>query len=422
MNSTASANASAAAGRAPAPLALYAHFPWCVAKCPYCDFNSFPLRGELPVEPYLDALRRDLDAQLEWFAQAARDAPGAPALHERPITSVFMGGGTPSLFAPEAIGRWLEAARARLRFAPDCEITLEANPGTVERGRFAEYRAAGVNRVSLGAQSFGAAQLATLGRIHSAAETRAAAAELHAAGLGNFNLDLMYALPGQTLEMACDDVRAALELEPAHLSHYQLTLEPGTLFAGLPPADLPDDDLTEAMLAECRALLDARGFARYEVSAYARAGARCRHNLGYWNFGDYLGVGAGAHGKLTLPAVAGLPRILRTTRPREPRRYVADPASLQVTEVAAAQRPFEFLLNALRLVEGFAVVDFETSTGLEWAALSPTAGLIGRGLLETGAGRVRATPRGLHFLNELLLEYLPDGASGVPTSPSVTVT
>lgn len=416
--------ATTTAGSAPAPLALYVHFPWCVAKCPYCDFNSFALRGELPVEPYLDALQRDLDAQLEWFARAARDAPGAagaPSLQQRPITSVFMGGGTPSLFAPEAIGRWLEAARVRLRFAPDCEITLEANPGTVERGRFAEYRAAGVNRVSLGAQSFGAAQLATLGRIHSAAETRAAATELHAAGLGNFNLDLMYALPGQTLAMACADVRAALELEPAHLSHYQLTLEAGTTFAGLPPADLPDDDLTEAMLAECLVLLEGRGFKRYEVSAYARAGARCRHNLGYWNFGDYLGVGAGAHGKLTLPA-AGLPRILRTTRPREPRRYVADPASLQVTEVAAAQRPLEFLLNALRLVDGFAVVDFEASTGLEWASLAPTDALIGRGLLETGAGRVRATPRGLHFLNELLLEYLPEGASGVPTSPSATGT
>jgi putative oxygen-independent coproporphyrinogen III oxidase len=413
---------SLAAGSAPAPLALYVHFPWCVAKCPYCDFNSFALRGDLPVEPYLEALQHDLDAQLEWFARAARDAPGAPALHERPVTSVFMGGGTPSLFAPEAIGRWLEAARARLRFAPDCEITLEANPGTVERGRFAEYRAAGVNRVSLGAQSFGAAQLATLGRIHSAAETRAAAHELHAAGLANFNLDLMYALPGQTLAMACDDVRAALELEPAHLSHYQLTLEPGTTFAGLPPAGLPDDDLSEAMLAECLVLLEGRGFTRYEVSAYARGGARCRHNLGYWNFGDYLGVGAGAHGKLTLPAAAGLPRILRTTRPREPRRYVADPASLQVAEVAAAQRPFEFLLNALRLVEGFAVADFEAGTGLEWASLGPTAGLVARGLLETGAGRVRATPRGLHFLNELLLEYLPEGASSVPTSPSATGT
>jgi oxygen-independent coproporphyrinogen-3 oxidase len=399
-----------------APLALYVHFPWCVAKCPYCDFNSFALRGELPVDSYLEALRRDLDAQLEWFAQIS---PGTASLAQRPVTSVFLGGGTPSLFSPDAIGRWLETARARLTFAADCEITLEANPGTIERGRFSAYRAAGINRVSLGAQSFSAAQLATLGRIHSAAETRAAAAELHAAGLGNFNLDLMYALPGQTLAMARADVAAALELAPAHLSHYQLTLEPGTTFAGRPPDDLPDDDTTERMLTECLALLAAHGFTRYEVSAYARPGARCRHNLTYWNFGDYLGVGAGAHGKVTLPA---LPRILRTTRPREPRRYSADPTTLQVTEVAAAQRPFEFLLNALRLVDGFAVADFEAATGLGWADLAPTAELVERGLLELAGERVRATPQGLHFLNELLVEYLPDDASAVPTSPWPTGT
>lgn len=411
--------ASTAAKPAAAPLALYVHFPWCVAKCPYCDFNSFALRGELPAEPYLDALRRDLDAQLEWFAQAA---PAGPALQARPVTSVFMGGGTPSLFAPDAIGRWLEAARARLSFAPDCEITLEANPGTIERGRFADYRAAGVNRVSLGAQSFGAAQLAALGRIHSAADTRVAAAELHAAGLTNFNLDLMYGLPGQTAAMARADVLAALALEPAHLSHYQLTLEPGTTFAGRPPDALPDDDSVERMLAECLAVLDTRGFARYEVSAYARAGARCRHNLTYWRFGDYLGIGAGAHGKLTLPAGPEPPRILRTTRPREPRRYSADPVSLQVTDVPAVQRPFEFLLNALRLVDGFDTADFSTATGLAWASLAPTTRLLERGLLAAEGGRVRATPRGLQFLNELLIEYLPDTLSAVPTSPWPTNT
>jgi putative oxygen-independent coproporphyrinogen III oxidase len=416
------AAASAAPADRPAPLALYVHFPWCVAKCPYCDFNSFALRGELPVDPYLDALRRDLDAQLEWFAQAAQDAPAATPLPQRPVTSVFLGGGTPSLFAPEAIGRWLAAARARLSFAPDCEITLEANPGTIERGRFAEYRAAGVNRVSLGAQSFGAQQLAALGRIHSADETRVAAAELHAAGLANFNLDLMYALPGQTLAMARADVAAALELEPAHLSHYQLTLEPGTTFAGRPPGDLPDDDATEQMLTECLDLLAARGFTRYEVSAYARAGARCRHNLTYWRFGDYLGVGAGAHGKLSWPDAAAVPRIVRTTRPREPRRYLADPATLQCTDVPAAQRPFEFLLNALRLVEGFSSADFDAATGLTWAALAPTAGLVERGLLEVSADRVRATRRGLHFLNELLIEYLPDDVETLPTSPWPTGT
>ncbi|MEZ5459070.1 MAG: radical SAM family heme chaperone HemW [Steroidobacteraceae bacterium] len=411
--------ASTAAKPDATPLALYAHFPWCVAKCPYCDFNSFALRGELPVETYLEALRRDLDAQLEWFAQAA---PAALPLPARPVTSVFLGGGTPSLFAPDAIGRWLEVARARLPFAPDCEITLEANPGTIERGRFADYRAAGVNRVSLGAQSFGSAQLAALGRIHGAADTRVAAAELHAAGLTNFNLDLMYGLPGQTPAMACADVLAALELEPAHLSHYQLTLEPGTTFAGRPPDALPDDDSVERMLAECLAVFDAHGFARYEVSAHARPGARCRHNLTYWHFGDYLGVGAGAHGKLTLPAAAGPPRILRTTRPREPRRYGADPVTLQVTEVPLAQRPFEFLLNALRLVDGYEIADFTTATGLSWDSLGPTTRLLERGLLVTEGGRVRATQRGLQFLNELLIEYLPDPLAAVPTSPWPTIT
>jgi oxygen-independent coproporphyrinogen-3 oxidase len=405
-----------------APVALYVHFPWCVAKCPYCDFNSFALRGELPARDYLDALLRDLDAQLAWFAQAAAAAgSGATSLAARPVTSVFMGGGTPSLFAPELLGQWLEQLRTRLDLAPDVEITLEANPGTVERGRFAGYRAAGINRVSLGAQSFGAAQLAALGRIHSPDETRRAAEELHAAGLANFNLDLMYALPEQTTAMARADVAAALELSPAHISHYQLTLEPGTPFAALPPAGLPDDDVAERMLAECLELLEGGGFERYEVSAYARRGARCRHNLNYWGFGDYLGIGAGAHGKLSVRASSAAPgglHIWRTTRPREPRRYLADPVTLQVAEVPLAQRPFEFLLNALRQVEGFDVAEFDAATGLRWVDQhAATESLVARGLLAfEGRGsagtdnrpqRIRATARGLHFLNDLLVEYLP---------------
>jgi oxygen-independent coproporphyrinogen-3 oxidase len=395
-------------------IALYVHFPWCVAKCPYCDFNSFALRGELPAADYLAALRRDLLAQLEWLEDR-----GAP---RRPIASLFMGGGTPSLFSPESIGEWLGWLRTQCTLTDDVEITLEANPGTIERGRFAGYRDAGVNRVSLGAQSFGAAQLAVLGRIHAADDTRRAAEELHAAGLANFNIDLMYALPGQSLAMARDDVAAALELAPAHVSHYQLTLEAGTPFAALPPAGLPEDDSAERMLEACLELLEARGYSRYEVSAYARAGARCRHNLAYWRFADYLGIGAGAHGKLSFGAAPAL-EIWRTTRPREPRRFMADPATLQPLAVPPGQRPFEFLLNALRLVDGFAVGEYEAATGLRWSdQQATTAALVARGLLSEADGRLRATARGLHFLNDVLVEYLPEAAGAVPTSPLRTAT
>ncbi|NBU25123.1 MAG: radical SAM family heme chaperone HemW, partial [Gammaproteobacteria bacterium] len=270
---------------APPPLGVYVHFPWCVSKCPYCDFNSHAVKGAVPERQYLDALRRDLEHQLA--SGIARDArlvtrPGArPGADSggRPVVSVFLGGGTPSLFSPQAIGEALAMLRAALPFAPDAEITMEANPGTIERGRFAEYAAAGVNRVSLGAQSFDDAMLRRLGRIHAADETRAAAAELHAAGLGNFNLDLMYALPGQDEAGALADVEAALALAPAQVSHYNLTLEPGTPFAARPPQALPDDDTTERMLEACAARFTAAGHARYEVSAWARPGRECAHNL-----------------------------------------------------------------------------------------------------------------------------------------------
>jgi len=386
------------------PLALYVHFPWCVSKCPYCDFNSHAVQGELPAVRYLAALEADLEIQ-------------APLVAGRPIVSVFFGGGTPSLFAPEAIARVLGAAHRRLAFAADAEITLEANPGTIERGRFAGYRAAGVNRVSLGAQSFDPATLKTLGRIHSPDETRAAAEELHAAGLDNFNLDLMYALPGQSVEAALADVDAALALAPAHLSHYQLTLEPGTLFAARPPA-LPDDDAAHAMLRACLERLDARGYARYEVSAYAREGRRCRHNLNYWQFGDYLGVGAGAHGKLTAARAADADadasvsalQVTRTTRLREPRRYMAAAGEAPAARVVADEElPFEFLMNALRLRDGFPRGLFSARTGLPWARIEPAIErLVARGLLEIDAAACRPTPRGLDFLNEVLVEFLPE--------------
>jgi len=379
------------------PLSLYVHFPWCVRKCPYCDFNSYTLHGELPEDRYLEALERDLEYQ------------GAAA-QGRDVVSIFLGGGTPSLFSPAAIGRVVAAASLHLAVAPDAEVTLEANPGTIERGRFAEYRAAGINRVSLGAQSFSAQRLAALGRIHSPDETRVAAQELHAAGLDNFNLDLMYALPGQDVRAAIEDVEAALALAPAHLSHYQLTLEPGTIFAAQPP-ELPTDDATANMLTRCGERLAEAGFAQYEVSAYAKANRTSRHNLNYWTFGDYLGVGAGAHGKLS--SAEG---VMRTTHVREPRRYLASvAASLTRTRVLARELPFEFMLNALRLVEGFEIALFEQRAGLDWEIVADRVDdLATRGLLSVQGTRwkegtrVRPTELGLRFLNDLLLSFLPE--------------
>jgi len=391
------------------PLALYLHFPWCVRKCPYCDFNSHTLHGDLPQELYLDALLVDLEAQL-------------PGVADRPIVSMFLGGGTPSLFEPDALGHFFEQLRRRARVAPDAEITLEANPGTIEHGRFTDYRAVGINRVSLGAQSFSGAQLETLGRIHNVHDTQMAVAELRAAELDNFNLDLMYALPGQTLDGALADLRTAIALEPAHISHYQLTMEPGTVFGGRPPAGLPDDDASWAMQRACQDELADAGYAHYETSAYAYAGSQCAHNLNYWRFGDYLGIGAGAHGKLTQLAAGASAAsrfdgaqvsIARTVREREPRRYLARghrdaPAT---SAVARDDLPFEFMMNALRLVDGFEESLFEARTGLAWSELAaPISRLKERGLLESLPGRVprwRPTDLGQRFLNDVIAEFLP---------------
>jgi putative oxygen-independent coproporphyrinogen III oxidase len=390
------------------PLALYVHLPWCVRKCPYCDFNSYTLHGELEERSYVAALQRDLAAQ-------------APEMAGREVSSIFFGGGTPSLFSPRAIAQLLESARRHLTLAADLEVTLEANPGTIERGRFAEYRAAGVNRVSLGAQSFDDARLASLGRIHCAEETRRAAAELHAAGMDNFNIDLMYGLPGQDVDAALRDVEEALALRPSHLSHYQLTIEAGTVFAGHPPI-LPDDDVADAMLDACRERLEQMGFAQYEVSAYAAAGWRCRHNLNYWSFGDYLGIGAGAHGKLSL---ADQGQVVRTTQMREPRRYLssAGRGTLTRAPVPAHELPFEFMLNALRLVAGFEVCTFTRRTGLPWETVANTmADLAGEDLIVTAGTWYRASPRGLRFLNEVLLRFVTEipraaGQSELSTAP-----
>jgi oxygen-independent coproporphyrinogen-3 oxidase len=380
-------------------LALYVHMPWCVRKCPYCDFNSHQLTSAAPDASYVEALLRDFEREL-------------PRLAGRRIDTVFFGGGTPSLFQPEDFERLLAALRRRIEFAVDAEITLEANPGTIERGRFAGYRDAGINRVSLGAQTFAPRALERLGRIHSAEDTHRAVEELRAAQLANFNLDLMYALPDQTLEEALADVRTACALKPAHLSHYQLTLEPGTVFHARPPP-LPDEDAAWEMQSACQRLLADAGYAQYEVSAYALNGRRCRHNLNYWRFGDYVGIGAGAHGKLSLALPQG---ILRTVKPKQPRVYqeqvlvgstVQGSTIGESSLIAETELPFEFMLNALRLNEGFSLHEYERQTGLEWASIEhKIAAAMDRGLLEAREQGWKPTDLGRRFLNDLLLSFL----------------
>jgi putative oxygen-independent coproporphyrinogen III oxidase len=379
------------------PLSLYIHFPWCVRKCPYCDFNSHAVRGELPEEEYIDALLTDLEQDL------AR-------VWGRPVRSVFLGGGTPSLFSPEAIERLLAGVRARLVLLPEAEISLEANPGTVETERFSGYRAAGVNRLSIGIQSFQPEQLKKLGRIHGRDEALAAAQAARAAGFDNFNLDLMFGLPQQTPDEALADLRTALALKPAHLSLYQLTLEPNTLFHAHPP-ELPDDDVLAAMQDALQTELAGAGFAQYEVSAYARAGRRCRHNLNYWQFGDYLGIGAGAHAKITHPT--GITRLWKVKQPREFLATVGTPdvlggeQSLSKEDVA-----FEFMLNALRLTEGFPTALFVERAGLPLAALAPALTQArARGLIEHDTAAIRTTPLGRRFLNDLIAVFLPEHES-----------
>ncbi len=374
------------------PIAIYVHLPWCVRKCPYCDFNSHVRPESIPETEYVAALLADLEGDLDFAAG-------------REVSSVFLGGGTPSLFSVDAIAALLGGIAARLSFASDVEITMEANPGTVEHGRFTGYAKAGINRVSLGAQTFDAKALQTLGRIHGPGEIGAAVSELVGAGIENFNLDLMYGLPEQTLDGALSDVEAAIALGPAHLSHYQLTLEPGTAFYHRPPL-LPDDERSFEMQLECQRLLASAGFAQYEVSAYARPGRQCRHNLNYWRFGDYLGIGAGAHGKAT---VAG--SVIRTEKPASPREYLktgGKTAAMRRT-VPASELPFEFMLNALRLAEGFALADFESRTGLPASVVLPRLNdYAARRLVIEMNGRFQATALGFRFLNDLLAGFLPD--------------
>ncbi len=377
------------------PLSLYVHLPWCLRKCPYCDFNSHEWSGDagaVPEQRYLDALVADLNAAL-------------PLIWGRTVHTIFIGGGTPSLFSPAAIDRLIGDLRARLNLAPECEITLEANPGTFERERFRAYRAAGVTRLSVGVQSFNDAQLKALGRVHDRAQAIAAVEEA-ASAFDTFNLDLMYALPGQTLDDLEVDLDQALALAPPHLSVYHLTIEPNTWFAKFPPL-LPDDDDAYSMLDRVTERAGQQALARYEISAYARAGHSCQHNLNYWRFGDYLGIGAGAHSKLSFAH-----RVVRQVRFREPRRYMdnalADAAVAQSDDVALADLPFEFVLNALRLKEGFTLAQYGERTGLAITSIQRGLDLAEKkGLIERDLQRVWPTERGFDFLNDLQTIFLP---------------
>ena len=381
-----------------APLSLYIHIPWCVRKCPYCDFNSHALGAELPEANYVSALMADLEQDL-------------PLVWGRPVHSIFFGGGTPSLFSARAIGDILDGVAARLKLAPALEVTLECNPGTAEHDRFEGYRAAGVNRLSFGIQSFDDGCLERLGRIHNASEAESTVRMARAAGFDDFNLDLMFALPGQDLAMALHDIERAMALEPTHISHYQLTLEPNTVFAARPPAGIPDEDGAWDIQEACQQRLADAGFASYEVSAWARPGRQCRHNLNYWRFGDYLGIGAGAHGKITLPAED---RILRRWKHKHPARYLetaAGPDRIGGDEdIAPAQRPFEFMLNALRLVDGVPATDFEARTGLPLATIQPALDEARqRGWLLPDATRLQPSELGRRFTNDVIGLFL--GAS-----------
>ncbi|ANJ67442.1 YggW family oxidoreductase [Halothiobacillus diazotrophicus] len=378
------------------PLALYIHLPWCMEKCPYCDFNSHGLKGQaLPERDYIDALLRDIEREL-------------PLIWGRPIETIFIGGGTPSLFSPEGLDRLFSGLRALLDLRFCREVTLEVNPGTDMATRLSEYRSIGINRVSIGVQSFDDDSLRRLGRIHDHHAAIRTIEAAHDAGLDSFNIDLMFGLPHQSTEQAEDDIRQALDLEPPHLSWYQLTLEPNTPFAAHPPT-LPEDDTMDAINERGLDRLVGAGFQQYEVSAYAQPGHACQHNLNYWQFGDYLGIGAGAHGKITL---AGESRIERRVRTRHPSAYLAQAgsdAAITAHTVPSRELPFEFMLNALRLTEGFDVPLFTHRTGLPIKVISDTLHSLEQDELITWTmTHIRPTERGARYLNDLVLRFMPD--------------
>lgn len=373
------------------PLSLYVHIPWCVRKCPYCDFNSHAQNGALPEREYLDALIADLELD-------------RAAAQGRELVSIFFGGGTPSLMSPATIGDILSAASARIAFAPGIEITLEANPGTTEQQRFRDFRSAGINRLSLGIQSLNPEHLRALGRIHDRDQAIDAVRQARRAGFANINLDLMHGLPGQSVDDAADDLRQALALEPEHLSWYQLTIEPNTEFYKRPP-QLPEDDTLAAIQERGFGLLADAGFEHYETSAFCQSGRAARHNQNYWSFGDYIGIGAGAHGKLTQPDG----RILRTHKTRLPKDYLASGGRCDrgIAQIDAHALPFEFMMNALRLNRGFPRAQFAERTGLPWSTVATRVdALARRGLLRFDDAIVAPTPLGQRFLNDVLAEFL----------------
>ncbi len=382
--------------RALPPLSLYIHFPWCVKKCPYCDFNSHELKTTLDEKNYIAALLADLEQELPFF-------------WGRSISSIFMGGGTPSLFSAESMDTLLSGLRARLNLAADIEITLEANPGTLEQGRFAEFRAAGINRLSIGIQSFNDAQLQKLGRIHDSKQAITAAEQASASGFDSFNLDLMYGLPGQDMQQALTDLQTAIDLQPPHLSHYQLTIEPNTLFYHHPPITASDDQLWE-MQQQCQALLHKHGYQHYEISAYAKTGHQCRHNLNYWQFGDYIGIGAGAHGKLSR---ADEQSIVRSWKVRHPNDYLQHAHSEQriagTTTLKQNDAAFEFMMNALRLSEGFATELFQQHCGLPVSQIQHALQQAqDKGWIDWQLHHIRPTARGQQYLNNLLELFVPE--------------
>ena len=381
---------------APLPLALYIHIPWCVRKCPYCDFNSHALRSDLPEKQYINALIEDLEREL-------------PLIWGRRITSIFIGGGTPSLLSPEAIDRLLSELRARLSLNPDIEITLEANPGTFEQVKFSEFFSAGINRLSVGIQSFHSDLLQNLGRIHNGREAIDAVNIAHAAGFENINLDLMFGLPGQSKAQAEADIAAAVDLEPAHISFYQLTLEPNTFFYQQPPMLPKEDDIWD-MQENCHAKLSASGYSQYEVSAFARDGMQSRHNLNYWKFGDYLGIGAGAHGKITnIPQQS----IVRRWKIKHPQDYMNKVKTQEYiggeTRLTRTDASFEFMMNVLRLTEGFPSNLFTERTGLPVLRVEASLNQAQRqGLLIWDTHRICPTDKGKQFLNDLVAMFLPE--------------
>ena len=378
------------------PLSLYVHLPWCVRKCPYCDFNSHTAGDDPPRQRYLEALLQDLQTEHE-------RADG------RKLQTLFIGGGTPSLFTPGEIEHLLRGIDELFTLADDVEITMEANPGTVECGDPAGYRQAGVNRLSIGAQSFDDEALSRLGRIHNSDDIRRAVESVSAAGFDNFNIDIMHGLPGQDTRAALADLRAAIELGPTHISWYQLTLEPNTVFYARPPDGIPDEETAYAMQDEGQSLLASEGYRQYEVSAYARDDRVCRHNVNYWLFGDYLAVGAGAHGKIT-----SADGVHRYRKPANPAQYMNDASGPPPERLDTASLLFEFMLNALRLVDGFSESQFGERTGLDAGVLeTETVSARGRGLIQRDSGgRWRPTDLGRRFLNDLQAEFLPAESSG----------